>query len=372
MPPAQHSSARFLLCRLICYDLRLVCTGGKMKLLYWLDEWLTLNDNDKQAKLPTSGGDLLGDVYVKYHFIDINKPLLFTFSPAGTNVQERDLNDDFSPWGFQLAQKQNVNIIAFQHLGKSNWFRNRNLIFFVEQLSPLLSPFKTKLGYGLSRGGFAVGAFAKLLKLDNVLFFHPVSTKNKQLAPWDDRSSTEIAQQYDWQSDYHDLDLGDAEGYIIYDPTNRIDRQHAKRYKQLTHLRVFGMGHGTHATYLNKFGFYKHVAVDFIRHQQIDIAQFRLQTKTLRFKEDYYKRLNKANARSTHRQALLSKAHNILIDEKQAHVQEHQAQIDIQPLIDVAIKHQDEHPKDAIELLKLAQQLAPEDPLVKHKLKQLK
>ncbi|MBA6417516.1 cytosolic protein, partial [Colwellia sp. 6M3] len=275
------------------------------------------------------------------------------------------------PWGYHLAQKQNVNVIAFQHLGKSNWFRNRNLIFFLKQLSTLLTPFNCRLGYGLSRGGFAVGAFAKLLKLNQVLFFHPVSTKNKELVPWDDRSSTDIAQQFDWQQDYHDLDLGDAQGYIIYDPTNRIDRMHAKRYKQLTHLRVFGMGHGTHATYLNKFGFYKQVAVDFIQHQQIDIAQFRLQTKTLRFKEDYYKSLNKANVNSAHRQTLLSKAHNILIDEKEVHVQEHQAKIDIQPLIDVALKHQDEHPNDAIQLLEVAQQLVPDDPLIEHKIKQL-
>ncbi|MCU4675927.1 cytosolic protein [Catenovulum sp. 2E275] len=342
-----------------------------MKLLYWLDEWLTLSSEEQQARLPISGDDLLDDVFVKYHFVDLNKPLLFTFSPAGTNVQEHDLHDDFEPWGYRLAQKQNVNIIAFQHLGISNWFRSRNLIFYLEQLSPLLTPFKQKLGYGLSRGGFGVGAFANLLKLNQVLLFHPVSTKNKDKAPWDTRSSTDIAQKFDWQGDYHDLDLGEAKGYIIYDPTNPIDRQHAKRYSQLTHLRVFGMGHGTHATYLNKFGFYKQVAIDFIRHQQIDIVQFRLQTKTLRFKEDYYRRLNKANASSAHRLDLLSKAHQILIEEKEAHVQEHQAQIDIQPLIDIAIKHQDEHPQDAIQLLEVAQQLVPDDPLIENKLKQL-
>ena len=68
---------------------------------------------------------------------------------------------------------------------------------------------------------------------------------------------------------------------------------------------------------------------------------------------------------------LLSTAHRILIDEKQAHIQEHQAQIDIQPLIDVALKHQETHPEDAIQLLEVAQQLAPDDPLVAHKLKQL-
>ncbi|WP_055019543.1 hypothetical protein [Pseudoalteromonas sp. P1-7a] len=342
-----------------------------MKLLYWLGEWLTLCRDEQQTRLPMSGSDLLGDVYVKYEFVDLSKPLLFTFSPAGTNLQEHDLTDDFAPWGYHLAQKQNVNIIAFQHLGKSNWFRSRNLIFFLEQLSTLLSPFKCRLGYGLSRGGFAVGAFAKLLKLDQVLFFHPVSTKNTEIVPWDNRSSTELAQQFDWQSEYNDVDLGHAKGYIIYDPTNKIDRLHAKRYPQLTHLRVFGMGHGTHASYLTKFGFYKQVAVDFIRHQQIDIAQFRLQTKTLRLKEEYYQSLNKANASSPHRLALLSTAHQILADEKEEHVQEHQAKIDIQPLIDVALKHQDEHPNDAIQLLEVAQQIVPDDPLVEHKLKQL-
>jgi hypothetical protein len=342
-----------------------------MKLLYWLDDWLTLSRNEQQAKLPLSGGDLIGDVFVKYDFVDLNKPLLFTFSPAGTNFQEHDLHADFAPWGYHLAQKQNVNVIAFQHLGKSNWFRNRNLIFFIEQLATLITPFNCRLGYGLSRGGFAIGAFAKLLKLDQVLLFHPVSTKNQQLVPWDDRASTHLAQQYDWQTDYADLDLGDATGYIIYDPTNRIDRLHAKRYPQLSHLRVFGMGHGTHATYLSKFGFYKQVAIDFIRHQQIDIAQFRQQTKTLRLKEEYYQSLNKANAYSAHRLALLSTAHKILADEKEEHVQAHQAKIDIQPLIDVALKHQEEHPNDAIQLLEVAQQIVPDDPLVEHKLKQL-
>ncbi|MGY5707315.1 cytosolic protein [Vibrio cincinnatiensis] len=342
-----------------------------MKLLYWLDEWLSLSKDDQQAKLPMSGEDLLDDIFVKYEFVDLNKPLLFTFSPAGTNLQEQDLHSDFSPWGYRLAQKQNVNIIAFQHLGKSNWFRSRNLIVFLEQLSTLLTPFECRLGYGLSRGGFAVGAFANLLKLNQVLLFYPVSTKNKRLVPWDIRSSTEIAQQFDWEGDYHDLDLGSAKGYIIYDPTNKIDQRHAKRYPELTHLRVFGMGHGTHATYLNKFGFYKQVAIDFICHQHIDITHFRHQTKTLRFKEDYYQRLNKANANSSHRLGLLSKAHNMLIAEKKEHVKEHQTTIDIQPLVDIAVKHQQDNPEDAVQLLEIAQQIVPDNPFIEYKLQQL-
>ena len=77
------------------------------------------------------------------------------------------------------------------------------------------------------------------------------------------------------------------------------------------------------------------------------------------------------NANSQHRLKLLSKAHNILTAEKEAHVQEHQEQIDVQPLIDIALKHQEKHPSDAIKLLEMAQQLSPDDPLVEHKLKQL-
>lgn len=180
---------------------------------------------------------------------------------------------------------------------------------------------------------FCCGRICKIIKTRSRAILSPCQYQKYRNSPWDNRSSTALAQQFDWQSEYNDLDLGHAKGYIIYDPTNKIDRLHAKRYPQLTHLRVFGMGHGTHATYLSKFGFYKQVAVDFIRHQQIDIAQFRLQTKTLRLKEEYYQSLNKTNASSPHRLALLSTAHKILADEKEVHVQEHQAKIDIQPLI---------------------------------------
>ena len=52
-------------------------------------------------------------------------------------------------------------------------------------------------------------------------------------------------------------------------------------------------------------------------------------------------------------------------------MQEHQAKIDIQPLIDVALKHQDKHPNDTIQLLEVAQQIVPNNPLIEHKLKQL-
>ncbi len=252
-----------------------------MKLLYWLNEWQILTGSERQTALPLAGHDLLDDVFVKYELVDLNKPLLFTFSPSGTDIRVQDLHSNFLPWGYLLAKQQSVNIIAFQHLGKSNWFRSRNLVFFLEQLADLLEPFQCRLGYGQSRGGFAIGAFAKLLRLNHILLFYPVSTKNKTLVPWDDRPSTELAQQFCWETSYHDRDLGDAKGYVIYDPTNCIDRLHAERYPELTHLPVVGMGHGTQSNQPNKLEFFNSVAKEFIRHQQIDMTEFNEQANSL-------------------------------------------------------------------------------------------
>ncbi|HBV77933.1 MULTISPECIES: cytosolic protein [Vibrio] len=257
-----------------------------MKLLYWLSEWLSLSPEDQQAKLPHSGSSLLDDVFVKYDLLDVNKPLLFTFSPSGTDIKGQDLNENFSPWGYQVARQQQVNVISFQHLGVSNWFRNPNLIHFLEQLSSMLTPFQCRLGYGLSRGGFAIGAFANLLKLNHVLLFYPVSTKNKMLVPWDGRSSTELAQQFNWENNYHDRNLGEANGYIIYDPTNDIDKLHAQRYPKLIQFKVVGMGHGVHPNDLDRQDFYNQMVEQFIQHQKIDISQFNEQAKTQFLKED--------------------------------------------------------------------------------------
>lgn len=55
----------------------------------------------------------------------------------------------------------------------------------------------------------------------------------------------------------------------------------------------------------------------------------------------------------------------------EAHIKEHQTSIDIQPLLDIAVKHQDENPQDAVQLLELAQQIVPGDPMVEYKLQQL-
>lgn len=257
-----------------------------MKLLYWLDEWVSLPINEQKARLPLSGSSQLDDVFIRYELVDLNKPLLFTFSPSGTDVKAGDLHPNFTPWGFSLAQQHQVNVIAFQHLGISNWFRSPNLIYFLEQLSMLLTPFKLRLGYGLSRGGFAIGAFAHLLKLDHVLLFYPVSTKNQSLVPWDDRPSTELAQQFDWQGSYHDKDLRESKGYIIYDPTNDIDKRHAQRYSELSHFTVVGMGHGVHPNNLDRQDFYNQMVEQFIHHQKIDISQFNEQVKIQFLKEE--------------------------------------------------------------------------------------
>lgn len=242
-----------------------------MKLLYWLNEAFSLSRPELQARLPLTGSNLIDDVFIRYRLVDIDQPLLFLFSPSGSNVRQQELHADYVPWGYDFSQQQQVNVIAFQHLGMTNWFRSSSLIDFLEQLAPLLTPFPQRLGYGLSRGGFAIGAFANLLKLNHVLLFYPVSTKNKQLVPWDTRASTEAAQKFDWQGKYHDKDLGVAQGYIIYDPTDSIDALHAQRYPELVHVPISGMGHGIRSDDTEKLRFYNSIAEQFINEQKIDV-----------------------------------------------------------------------------------------------------
>ncbi|EKO3675413.1 cytosolic protein [Vibrio metschnikovii] len=242
-----------------------------MKLLYWLNEALSLSHPALQARLPFTGSNLIDDVFVRYQLVDIDQPLLFLFSPSGSDVRQQELHADYVPWGYDFAQQQQVNVIAFQHLGMTNWFRSPSLIEFLEQLAPLLVRFPLRLGYGLSRGGFAIGAFANLLQLNHVLLFYPVSTKNKQRVPWDTRVSTEAAQKFDWQGKYHDKDLGAAQGYIIYDPNDPIDALHAQRYPELIQVPISGMGHGIRSNDTDKLSFYNHIAEQFIHQQKIAV-----------------------------------------------------------------------------------------------------
>ncbi|MEI8596842.1 hypothetical protein P4S64_01630 [Vibrio sp. M60_M31a] len=88
-----------------------------MKLLYWLDEWRTYTRIEQRSKLPISGFDLLDDVYVRYELVDPNKPLLFTFSPSGTDVQVQDLNPNFKPWGYQARRTARSEHYCFPAFG---------------------------------------------------------------------------------------------------------------------------------------------------------------------------------------------------------------------------------------------------------------
>lgn len=81
-----------------------------MKLLYWLDEWLTNSRSQQQARLPMTGSDLLDDVFVKYEFVDLDKPLLFTFSPDPlSSFDVSSLNDQ--PYKMSEEEKERLDFL---------------------------------------------------------------------------------------------------------------------------------------------------------------------------------------------------------------------------------------------------------------------
>ncbi|WP_298942602.1 hypothetical protein [uncultured Psychromonas sp.] len=250
-----------------------------------------LKDIDFQAE--HNGYDSIADMHYKYRITSLDKPIVITFPP-----NRNDINTDptISPFNFDFLCKYDVNIICFGVLGahSDNYFMHPEFSQFIEKLGVALKPFKARLGYANSKGGFGIGAYAEALRLDYAILFHPISTKKLDLVPWDNRPTTKEAQHLDWTKKYNDISLGNCKGYIIYDPENKIDVMHANRFKNFKHVKINGFGHGTGYYFLAmNSNIIKEILSDFLYTQEINIQNLRQKTKLLRLTSAYYKPLIK-------------------------------------------------------------------------------
>lgn len=208
------------------------------------------------------GSECVDDVYFKYNIRDRGK-ILLTFGPANSEddrhySKKEGADGSIIPWCFKLAETSDINVISFQHIERNNYYRSSEFIQFMKELAPLMSTFKERLAYGSSQGGFGVGAFSGLLNIDRVLLFHPVSTKNRNIVPWDTRPSTELSQSLGWDGECNDVSMGNAKGHVVIDPLSSIDVMHAKRFN-LNIIKVYGLGHGAGMTFLSRLGVLKEV-----------------------------------------------------------------------------------------------------------------
>ncbi|MBS4154769.1 hypothetical protein [Cobetia sp. MC34] len=231
----------------------------------------------------------IGSVYCRYHLFDISKPVVITFAPDNVGLLDKEmLSKGRTPWGFKYISKLGFNVISFAEMRHDNsYYRNSEFINSIDIISAAIPKFPERLGYGGSMGGYGVTAFANSLKLDRLLAFNPISTRNKNIASWDFEAKRSLwSFEQDWEGYCSDGAESQCSGYIIYDPLYDLDKKHAKRYTKLKHLKLPGVGHGV-ANYMQQLGMLDTVVKEFLD-GKIDEKKFYKNARMRRKLQHYY------------------------------------------------------------------------------------
>lgn len=240
---------------------------------------------------------LIDNVYCKYYITDKSKPIVIVFGLVDSAVSDQEVKNNISPWGFDFIKSQKLNVISFVCYESENWYSSEIFYEFCKNLSKELSQFPERLGYGGSMGGYGVSAYSNILNIDRILIISPVSTVNKHLAPF-------IGDSLNWiNGESPDLGIGNgkifdganttSKGYVIYDPSDRIDTKHAHRYTTLVQLRIPGLGHSM-IPRLNKHGILKWIFSNFVANS-LDKKYFYKITRKRRYILEYYNRMLRKN-----------------------------------------------------------------------------
>lgn len=322
----------------------------------------------KNADLSTvqNGQDTVADMYYRYKIKDLNKPIVITFPP---NREKINNNPNITPFNFNFLCRYDINILCFGVLGahKNNYFMHPEFSAFIEKLGVALKPFKIRLGYANSKGGFGIGAYANALKLDHAILFHPVSTKNIALVPWDNQATTKASQHLDWSGPYGDVNMGECKGFVIYDPLNPIDVKHANRFPNLKHIKMYGYGHSQGYYFLAQHSdLIKEMLNGFINKQEVDITNLRKKGKLLRTTSYYYTKLLEKKPQN---KTLLKSREKLekLVTSPQVKPIKKQSEKNINTIRDSALALEKISVEKALNLMKIALELSPKDSFIINK-----
>lgn len=214
----------------------------------------------------------IANTLIKTYIYDYSKPIIITFAPAETYFKTREEAVLKSPWGFEFIKyNTDFNIVSFGTLTYNSWYLEDELESYISTINDNFKRFPLRFGYGGSMGGFGVSYFAKKLYLTDILLLNPISTLNSELVPWETRLKD--AKKLNWDDKAYDINILEATNvYIVYNPFYKLDRLHAIRYKNATHLKFYGVGHGIPA-HLHRAGILKELFFRFIQHK-IDLSWF--------------------------------------------------------------------------------------------------
>jgi len=231
----------------------------------------------------------IGDMMMQYLIIDISKPVVVTFAPGCEAIDESCIGENRPLWGFNFLSKEKINTISFVHIGENNYYQSREFEAYLEKLGDELAIFPERIGYGVSRGGFATSLYANSLKLDRALLLMPLSTYDDQLAPWDPKAQ-KASQDSPLPTSNNDATICRVPLTVIYDPLFKADRLHIERYSNVvSRLKLPGVGHRIPRA-LQDMGLLKKVVLDFIDNK-LDTEAFPELIRERRKLSYYYRHL---------------------------------------------------------------------------------
>lgn len=150
-------------------------------------------------------------------------------------------------WAHELCRTNNWSQLEMSAF-RPHWYRDQSVIDYLVGLKDdgFFDRFQRVVFAGLSMGGSAACAFARLAPGCQVIAFSPQSTLSPQRVPWDRRFPA--AGAVDWSGPFGDA-AGHLDGarqvHLVYDPREPNDRRHAARLDgaNVTHLHAVHAGH---------------------------------------------------------------------------------------------------------------------------------
>lgn len=322
----------------------------------------------KEDIIKGEGIEIIGDTFIKYKLVSKNRPLIITFPHDGNpfNHVTGEIDEKTPCWGFDYLSKLDINVLSFGTITQNNYFLNNELVKYLECISNLLDIFPERLGYAFSKGGFGIGAYNRLLKIDRSLLIHPVSTKKLDIVfEWDTRPTTKTAQKNDWEKKYNDVNPSYGTGYILFDPTNNIDVRHASRFSHLHPIKIYGLSHGVGINYLaSNTSFLKYLVNNFIENKPFNFKLLKHYKRRLRINDFYFKSLI-SKTKSGTRKAYLQKQLKLITQYKNTLTEQ-----EIDSLRDSAIAIEAYNLPLAIKLMTIASKQRPGGLFIKKKLEE--
>ncbi len=235
--------------------------------------------------------------------------LIFSFGDLITRAKGLSVNAEKS------LHKFDFNVIGIMPKQKS-WFPESSILAMMDSIQPVIAPFKTRIAYGGSMGGYAAIKYSNLLDVQRVVAMVPQYSINPEDVE-DTRYNMFYQPELNGRMFVRAEDVSPAREYIvIFDPYYAADRVHIEHLKPLI----------PHAHYLH-LPYTDHDAIavlassalvhDFLRHP-FDASYFYKKMREVKKNSKFYYRKVIENLLPRHRAALghILKSNALALDDQ--------------------------------------------------------